>query len=70
MYYHHFDNTAKLYIAPIITWYEADHSSISTLHLTNVTENWIEIWVDTWDYVTTDENMAKCMYYEKTGIIE
>lgn len=66
----HYKNVDMLFIAPIITYYEADHSSITSLFVQKISDNWIEAWPHKWDYITTDEYMAKCVYYEKTGIIK
>lgn len=68
--YHYDNNAATLHIAPIVTYCNVNHNSVSTIVLNDITENWIEAWPHPWDYITTDEYMAKCMYYEKTGIIE
>ena len=68
--YLYFCSVAKLQIAPILTYYEAKYSSVSTLLLNNISENWIEFWPHSWDYITTNEDMAKCIYYEKTGCLK
>ena len=67
---HHYQKSDMLFITPIITYYEAKHSSVTTLIINKISDNWIDAWPHPWDYITTDENMAKCMYYEQTGIIK
>ena len=53
-------------VAPVLTYYEAKHSSHSTFTLHNYTSDCIAEWVRDWDYLSSDEQLALAVYKEKT----
>ena len=78
--YDYYNCTKRAYIeiAPIITYYEAKHSSHTTIvfpcfakyssHTTIIFpcfEEWKSTWRTPWDYISKDEFSAKAVYKQK-----
>ena len=65
--YRYFDNTSNvlIQIAPIITYYDAKHSSHSTV-IFHSSEDWESVWRNSWDFISKDEFAAKEAYKQKT----
>ena len=65
--YSYFDNTSNvlIQIAPIITYYDAKHSSHSTV-IFHSSKDWTSVWRNSWDFISKDEFAAKEAYKQKT----
>ena len=63
--YHKGIQSALIEIAPIITYYEAKHSSHTTICFPCL-ETWESVWKDSWDFISKDEFVAKRMYKLET----
>lgn len=59
--YYNGPRNAFLEIAPIITYYEAKHSSHTTI-VFPCFEEWESIWRTPWDFISKNEFSAKEMY--------
>lgn len=64
-YYYKGIRKAFIEIAPIITYYEAKHSSHTTINFPCF-EEWDFAWRTPWDFISKDEFVAKKMYKSKT----
>ena len=64
--YNYYNSTKRVYIeiAPIITYYEAKHSSHTTI-IFPCFEPWTSTWRTPWDFISKDEFVAKEMYKSK-----
>lgn len=65
--YNYYNDTRRAYIeiAPIITYYEAKHSSHTTITFPCF-EEWKSAWRTQWDFISRDEFAAKEAYKQKT----
>ena len=65
--YCYFDNTSNvlIQIAPIITYYDAKHSSHSTV-IFHSSKDWTSVWRNSWDFISKNEFAAKEAYKQKT----
>lgn len=64
--YNYYRGIRKAFIemAPIITYYEAKHSSHTTVNII-CSEEWTSVWRTSWDFVSKDEFSAKKAYKQK-----
>ena len=64
--YNYYKGIRKAYIeiAPIITYYEAKHSSHTTINFPCF-EGWKSAWRTPWDFISKDEFSAKEIFKEK-----
>lgn len=64
--YSYYNDTRRAYIeiAPIITYYEAKHSSHTTI-VFPCFEEWKFTWRTPWDYISQDEFSAKDVFKQK-----
>ena len=57
---------AKLLVTPIVTYYDARPGSCSMIIVNYNSLDIIDYWAHDWDYVTTDQYLARYVFLEMT----